>query len=252
LQSAVLLYGLRLVYGATGTIIFSGVAESISGGSGGLLLIIGLVMLIAGLGFKISAAPFHMWSPDVYEGAPTPVTAFLATGSKAASFAILIRVFVGSLGGIQEHWVMLVAVLAALSMLIGNLIAIPQTNIKRMLAYSSIAQAGYIMVGIVAASQSGVKGVMFYSFIYVFATIGAFTVVAAVYNKIKSDEIADYSGLAQRAPLAATVLLVFMLSIACIPLLAGFVGKFYLFMSIVDGYMWLVPFQRCTRSSLRD
>ncbi|KUO59008.1 MAG: NADH-quinone oxidoreductase subunit N [Gracilibacter sp. BRH_c7a] len=240
MSSAVLLYGLSLVYGATGTILFAEVAQSIIDGSGGLLLIIGLVMLIAGLGFKVSAAPFHMWSPDVYEGAPTSVTAFLATGSKAASFAILIRVFVGSLTGIQEHWVMLVAVLAALSMLIGNLIAIPQTNIKRMLAYSSVAQAGYIMVGIVAASQSGVKGVMFYSFIYVFATMGAFTVVAAVYNKIKSDEIADYAGLAQRAPLAATVLLVCMLSMAGIPLLAGFVGKFYLFMAIVDGYMWLV------------
>lgn len=240
MSSAVLLYGLSLVYGGTGTILFTGVAQSITDGSGGLLLIVGLVMLIAGLGFKVSAAPFHMWSPDVYEGAPTSVTAFLATGSKAASFAILIRIFVGSFSGIQEHWVMLVAVLAALSMLIGNLVAIPQTNIKRMLAYSSVAQAGYIMVGIVAASQAGVKGVMFYSFIYVFATVGAFTVVSAVYNKTKSDEIADYAGLAQRAPLAATVLLVCMLSMAGIPLLAGFVGKFYLFMAIADGYMWLV------------
>ena len=195
---------------------------------------------VAGLGFKVSVAPFHMWSPDVYEGAPTPVTAFLATASKAASFAILIRVFVGSFAGLQENWVMLVAILAALSMLIGNLVAIPQTNIKRMLAYSSIAQAGYIMVGVVAANQSGIKGVMFYAFIYVFATVGAFTVVAAVYNKIKSDEIADYAGLVQRAPLAATVLLVCMLSMAGIPLFAGFVGKFYLFMSVVDGYMWLV------------
>ena len=240
MSSAVLLYGLSLVYGATGTILLKEVAQSIIDGSGGLLLIVGLVMLVAGLGFKVSVAPFHMWSPDVYEGAPTPVTAFLATASKAASFAILIRVFIGSLTGIQEHWVMLLAILAALSMLIGNLIAIPQTNIKRMLAYSSIAQAGYIMVGVVAASHAGIKGVMFYAFIYVFATVGAFTVVAAVYNKIKSDEIADYAGLAQRAPFAATVLLVCMLSMAGIPLFAGFVGKFYLFMSVVDGFMWLV------------
>lgn len=240
MSSAVLLYGLSLVYGATGTILFTEVAQNIMDGSGGALLLVGLVMLIAGLGFKVSAAPFHMWSPDVYEGAPTPVTSFLATGSKAASFAILIRIFIESLGGIQESWVMLVAVLAAISMVIGNLIAIPQTNIKRMLAYSGIAQAGYIMVGIVAASHAGVKGVLFYSFIYVFATVGAFTVVAAVYNKIKSDEIADYAGLAQRAPLAASVLLVCMLSMAGIPILAGFVGKFYLFMAIVDGYLWLV------------
>lgn len=240
LSSAVLLYGLSLVYGATGTIIIRQVAQDIAAGSGSPLLIIGLTMLIAGFGFKVSAAPFHMWSPDVYEGAPTPVTAFLAVGSKAASFAILIRVFVDGLAGIHMQWAILIAVLAALSMVIGNLAAFPQTNIKRMLAYSSIAQAGYILVGLISATPAGIKAVMFYAFLYLFATIGAFTVVAAVYNKIKSDEIADYAGLSQRAPLAATVMLVCLLSMAGIPPLAGFVGKFYLFMTIADGYLWLV------------
>lgn len=240
LSSAVLLYGLSLVYGATGTIIISQIAQKLVAGSAGPLLIVGLAMLVAGFGFKVSAAPFHMWSPDVYEGAPTPVTAFLAVGSKAASFAILIRVFVSGLYGIHDEWAMLIAVLAAISMVIGNLVAMAQTNIKRMLAYSSIAQAGYILVGLVTATQSGVKGIMFYTFLYLFATIGAFTVVAAVYTKINSDEISDYAGLSQRAPLAAVVLLVCFLSMAGIPPLAGFVGKFYLFMSIVDSYLWLV------------
>ncbi|MCL5289870.1 MAG: NADH-quinone oxidoreductase subunit N [Bacillota bacterium] len=240
MSSAVTLYGLSLVYGATGTIIIGEVAEAVARGGNSPLLVIGLTMLVAGLGFKVAAVPFHMWSPDVYEGAPTPVTSFLAVGSKAASFAILLRLFLGGLGDLHGQWAMLVAVLAALSMLVGNLVAIPQTNIKRMLAYSSIAQAGYILVGLVAATEAGVKGVMFYAFLYIFATVGAFTVVAAVYNKIKSDEIADYAGLVQRAPLAATVMLICLLSMAGIPPLAGFVGKFYLFQTVVQGYMWLV------------
>ncbi|GAB6180624.1 NADH-quinone oxidoreductase subunit N [Desulfotomaculum defluvii] len=239
-STAVLLYGLSLVYGTTGTIMIGEVAQSIAGGVNSPLLIVGIVMLVAGLGFKISAVPFHMWSPDVYEGAPTPVTAFLAVGSKAASFAVLLRLFLGSFGAIQEHWVGLIAVLAALSMVIGNLVAIPQTNIKRMLAYSSIAQAGYILVGLVAVSEAGIKGVMFYAFLYVFATIGAFTVVAAVSNQTGSDEIEDYAGLIQRAPLAASVMLVSLLSMAGIPPLAGFVGKFYIFQTVVQEHMWLV------------
>lgn len=239
LSSAVLLYGLSLIYGATGTIIISQVAASLGYGTISPLLIIGLVMLVAGLGFKVSAVPFHMWSPDVYEGAPTPVTSFLAVGSKAASFAVLLRLFVGGLPALNPQWAMLVAVLAALSMVIGNLVAFPQTNIKRMLAYSSIAQAGYMLVGLVTASEAGVKGILFYAFLYVFATVGAFTVVAVVYNKIQSDEIADYAGLAQRSPLAAVVMLVCLLSMAGIPPLAGFVGKFYLFKTVIEGYMWL-------------
>lgn len=240
MSTAVLLYGLSLVFGTTGTILIGEVASKVAAGGNSPLLIVGLVMLVAGLGFKVSAVPFHMWTPDVYEGAPTPVTSFLAVGSKAASFAVLLRLFVGGFGAIQEHWVMLIAVLAALSIVIGNLVAIPQTNIKRMLAYSSIAQAGYILVGLVAVSEAGIKGVMFYAFLYIFATIGAFTVVAAVSNETGSDEIADYAGLIQRAPLAASVMLISFLSMAGIPPLAGFVGKFYLFQSVIQDHMWLV------------
>ncbi|MTI79884.1 MAG: NADH-quinone oxidoreductase subunit N [Firmicutes bacterium] len=239
ISSAALLYGLSLVYGMSGTIMIYDVARMVVGGSVSPLFVFGLVLLVAGLGFKISTVPFHMWSPDVYEGAPTPVTAFLAVGSKAASFAILLRLFMGGFIGVAETWVLLVAILAAMSMVIGNLLAIPQTNIKRMLAYSSIAQAGYILVGLVAATEAGVKGVMFYSFLYVFATMGAFVVVTAVYDKVKSDEIADYAGLAQRAPLLAVVLTISMLSMAGIPPLAGFAGKLYLFKAIIADYFWL-------------
>jgi NADH-quinone oxidoreductase subunit N len=180
-----------------------------------------------------------MWTPDVYEGAPTPVTSFLAVGSKAASFAILLRVFVAALPGLWAHWTMLVAILSAVTIIVGNLVAIPQTNIKRLLAYSSIAQAGYILVGLVTASEAGIKGVMFYAFLYVFATIGAFTVAAYFYNVTGSDEIKDYAGLSQRSPLMAAVMVISMLSMAGIPPLAGFVGKFYLFKTIVDNYLWL-------------
>lgn len=238
-SSATMLYGLSLVYGTTGTIMIYEIAEIIVAGQLSPLLVFGLALLVAGLGFKVAVVPFHMWSPDVYQGAPTPVTAYLAVGSKAASFAIMVRLFMGGLIGTAGTWVMLIAILAAMTMIIGNLMAIPQTNIKRMLAYSSIAQAGYILVGLVAATEAGVKGIMFYSFLYVFATMGAFVVVAAVYDKLKSEDIADYAGMAKRAPLLAAVLTISMLSMAGIPPLAGFVGKFYLFKVIVADYFWL-------------
>lgn len=242
MSSGVLLYGLSLVYGMTGTIVITDVAVQIKAmGSMPLALIVGIVFLVVGFGFKISAVPFQMWSPDVYEGAPTPVTAFLAAGSKAAAFAALLRVFLFAFPAYAVHWKLLFAGLAVLTIVVGNLVAIPQTNIKRMLAYSSIAQAGYIMTGVIAASTAGVKGVAFYSMIYVFATIGAFTVVMNFSASTGSDEIKDYAGLAQRSPLMAAVLTVCFLSMAGIPPLAGFVGKFYLFSAIVnEGYLWLV------------
>ncbi len=239
-SSAVLLYGLSLVYGYTGSIVIYEVGVFVKTNPLNPILIIGLTMLVAGLGFKISAVPFHMWSPDIYEGAPTPITSYLALGSKAASFALLIRIFMTGLSGVWVHWVMLFAVLAALTMILGNLIAIPQTNVKRMLAYSSVAQAGYMLVGMVAVSQAGIKGIMFYAFLYVFATVGAFTVVTYYYTIVKSDEISDYAGLSQRSPLMAAVLVVSMLSMAGIPPLAGFVGKVYLFTSIAQDYLWLM------------
>ncbi len=239
LSSAALLYGISLVYGMTGTVIIYDIAEIIISGQVSPVLFFGLALLVAGLGFKVSAVPFHMWTPDVYEGAPVPVTAYLAVGSKAASLAILLRVFIGGLIYTADSWMPLIALLAALSMVIGNLVAIVQTNIKRLLAYSSIAQAGYILVGLVAATEAGIKGVMFYTFLYVFAVMGAFVVIAVVYDQIKSEEIADYAGLAQRAPLLAAVLTVSLLSMAGIPPLAGFVGKFYLFQTIIADYFWL-------------
>lgn len=241
LSSAVLLFGLSLVYGLTGTATILEVTEALfSPGAFTPALALGMVMLVAGLGFKISAVPFHMWSPDIYEGAPTPVTAFLAVGSKAASFAVLIRVFAASFAGVYENWAMLIAILSAVTILVGNLMAIPQTNIKRMLAYSSIAQAGYILVGLVTAYPPGLKGVMFYAFLYVFATVGAFTVAGHFYTVTGSEEIKDMAGLSQRSPLMAAVMLVCMLSMAGIPPLAGFAGKLYLFMTIVEDYLWLV------------
>ncbi|MCF8010706.1 MAG: NADH-quinone oxidoreductase subunit N [Clostridiales bacterium] len=239
MSSAVLLYGLSLIYGLTGEIKIYEVARAVASGDVSPALILGTVLLVAGLGFKISAVPFHMWSPDVYEGAPTPITAFLAVGSKAASFALVIRIFIGALPGIWQHWALVVAILSAVTIIVGNLVAIPQDNIKRLLAYSSIAQAGYIMVGLVTATEAGVKGIMFYVFLYIFATVGAFTVAGYFYNKTGSDKIKDYAGLSQRSPLMAAVMLVSMLSMAGIPPLAGFVGKFYLFSTIVSDYLWL-------------
>ena len=242
LSSAVLLYGLSLVYGMTGTTVIADVAVKIKDlGSMPPALLVGLVFLIAGFGFKISAVPFQMWSPDVYEGAPTPVTAFLAAGSKAAAFATLVRVFFIAFPAYEIQWKLLFAALAALTIIVGNLVAIPQTNIKRMLAYSSIAQAGYIMTGVVAGNTAGVKGIAFYGMLYVFATMGAFIAVMNFSANTGSDEIKDYAGLAQRSPLMASVLTISLLSMAGIPPLAGFAGKFYLFSSIVNqGYLWLV------------
>jgi len=237
MSSAVLLYGMSLVYGITGTVIISQIASGIRVEPA---LILGLVFLLAGFGFKISAVPFQMWAPDIYEGAPTPVTAYLAVGSKAAGFVVLLRVFLSAFPDLASSWVNLVAILAAATIIFGNLVAIPQTNIKRLLAYSSIAQAGYILVGLVAVSELGAKGVMFYSMLYVFANVGAFAVAIAVGAFTGSDEIKDFAGLSQRSPFLASAMVVFLLSMAGIPPLAGFVGKFYLFAAIVEkGFLWL-------------
>ncbi len=237
-SSAILLYGISLIYGLTGSTELVKIA-SVLGGNLSPASFLATVFLLAGLGFKISLVPFHLWAPDVYEGAPTPVTAFLAIASKAAAFAVLIRLYLLTMNS-QAFSVTgqsLLIVMASLTMILGNLIAIPQTNIKRLLAYSSIAQAGYLMVGIIAESTAGIKGVLFYAMIYVFANMGAFAVATHVAERQGSSEIKDFAGLWRRSPLAAVVMTASFLSLAGIPPLAGFVGKFYLFSAVMDqGY----------------
>ncbi len=253
--SAVLLYGMALVFGLTGETQLGAIASSLqSMGLQSLLdspaLLLGIVMLIAGFGFKIAAVPFQMWVPDVYEGAPTPVTAYLSVGSKAAGFAIILRVFFSAFNApswLSENWGLIFAALAVISMIIGNVVAIPQTNIKRMLGYSSIAQAGYLMVGLAAfgfapaAEVIGQSGVMFFLASYALTNLGAFIAIIAISNKIDSDEIADYAGMAKRAPVLALALTLCLISLIGMPPAAGFMGKFYIFRAaVVNGLLWLV------------
>jgi NADH-quinone oxidoreductase subunit N len=199
-------------------------------------------MIVAGLAFKISLAPFHMWTPDVYEGAPTPITAYLSVASKTAGFSAFVRLFwVGlSVPALQPTWIGLFAVLAVLSIILGNLEALPQRNIKRLMAYSSIAQAGYISTGFLAGGQLGLTAVLFYLFVYLFANMGVFLAITIVYAKTGSDQIEDYAGMWKRSPLIGVVLLVCLLSLAGVPPFAGFSGKWYLFgAAISKGYTWI-------------
>ena len=246
ISSALLLYGISLIYGLTGTTFLTEVKTTLivrflSTGNIGPALVLGFIFMIAGFGFKLALVPFHMWVPDVYEGAPTPITAFLSVASKAAGIVAFLRVFFGSFLIFQMDWVLLMAVLASLAMIIGNVIALLQTNIKRMLAYSSIAQIGYILLGVVAATSRGVSSVAFYTFVYLFANMGAFITAIAFSHTTGSDEIKDYAGLSRRSPAFAAMMAVFMLSLVGIPPLAGFVGKYYLFSAAIEqGYIWLV------------
>src|SRR5512147_751862 len=213
------------------------------------MILIATILLVVGFGFKLAVVPFHMWTPDVYEGAPTSVTAFMAVASKAASFAAFLRVFVEGLGGFKADWSNLLLLLCVVTLILGNLVAIVQTNIKRMLAYSSIAHAGYALIGLVAAGRnmgesggtSGLASVMLYLAFYAFMTLGAFAVIG-MFRKggLEGEEIEDFSGLAKRQPMAAFLMLVFMVSLAGIPPTAGFIGKFYVFMAAVEaGLAWL-------------
>lgn len=240
MSSAVLLYGLSLFYGLSGTTDFGGFAKYAQSGIVSPMFVVAVIMLLAGLGFKISAVPFHMWSPDIYEGAPTPITAFLATGSKVAAFAVLIRMLTLMLKDNYAMFVGILIMLAVLTMIVGNLIAIPQKNIKRMLAYSSISHAGYILLGLVAFTDLGISAMLYYIFIYIFATLGAFSSVVALADSTGSDEIESFRGMWKRSPFITAVLMISLLSMAGIPPAAGFIGKFYLFASIVNqGYVWL-------------
>jgi NADH-quinone oxidoreductase subunit N len=206
-------------------------------------------MLIAGFGFKIAAVPFQMWVPDVYEGAPTSVTAYLSVASKAAGFAIILRIFVTAfdIPWLSQNWGMIFAVLAVISMIIGNVVAIPQTNIKRMLGYSSIAQAGYLMVGLAtlgyaaAGDVAGQTGIIFFLTSYALTNLGAFAVVIAISHRIDSDMIADYAGLLKRAPVMALALTLCLISLIGMPPASGFMAKFYIFSAAAqNGLVWLV------------
>jgi NADH-quinone oxidoreductase subunit N len=253
--SAVLLFGMALVFGFTGKTHLGEIAGSIQGMSlAGVLdspgLILGMVLMVAGFGFKIAAIPFHMWVPDVYEGAPTPITAYLSVASKAAGFAIILRVFYSAFGlpsWLSLDWGLVFAVLAAIGMTLGNIIAIPQTNIKRMLGYSSIAQAGYLMVGLAvvgfssAAEVVGRSSLLFFLASYALTNLGAFTAIIAISNKVGSDLIQDYSGMGKRAPLLALALTLCLISLIGMPPAAGFMAKFYIFSGAVQhDLLWLV------------
>jgi NADH-quinone oxidoreductase subunit N len=205
--------------------------------------VIALLLVLAGFGFKVAAVPFHFWTPDVYEGAPTPVTAFVSTASKAASFALLMRVF-SAIWPVEvvPYWAGLAAAIAAVTMTLGNVLALVQRNIKRMLAYSSIAQAGYTLIGVVALTQTslGAAAVAFYMFMYVLTNILAFAVIIIVSNTTGSDQIADFAGLSRRSMPLALMMVLSLLSLGGVPPLAGFFGKFFLFAAAVDaGYVWL-------------
>ncbi len=238
-----LLYGIALTYGATGTLKLEPIRDALARGVGlgNPLLLLGSGMMLIGFGFKIAAVPFHMWTPDVYEGAPTPITAYMATGVKLAAFAGFMRVFSLHLIAVSADWSTALWLMAALTMTAGNLAAIVQTNIKRMLAYSAIAHAGYLLVAMTAALPLAGAAMLYYLVGYVFGNLGAFAVVIALERRGESsDLIADYRGLAQRHPGLAVAMAIFMLSLAGVPPLVGFVGKFYLFSAAVQaGLVWL-------------
>jgi NADH-quinone oxidoreductase subunit N len=242
-STGVLLYGMVLLYGFAGGTGLDAIAKAAAmAGPRNPALLMAMVLLAAGFGFKIAAVPFHMYLPDMYEGAPTPVVAYMAGAAELAGMAVILRVFLLAMPTLQVEWSLLFWVLAVLTMTIGNLVAIAQANLKRMLAYSTIAHMGYLLIGPVVGSQLGVAAVLFYSLTYALMTIGAFGMVILLQRgTVRGDQIDDFTGLAQKSPLSAAIMLLFLLSLTGIPPTAGFVGKFYLFAAAVEaGYIWLV------------
>ncbi len=239
--SGFLLYGIALIYGTTGSVQLGRIAVYVGTHGGSTMLFIGIAMLIVGFGFKIAAAPFHVWAPDVYEGAPTTVTAFMAVGVKAAAFASFARVFLYALGAVHAQWEGVIWILAVLTMTVGNVTALVQNNVKRMLAYSSVAHAGYLLVAMVAGKELGGAAMMYYLVAYGLMNLGAFGVIVAVGRKGEpNEEFSDFAGLGFRYPLLAMAMTVFMLSLTGVPPLVGFTGKFYIFSAAVKaGYIWL-------------
>ncbi|HWO56282.1 MAG TPA: NADH-quinone oxidoreductase subunit N [bacterium] len=245
ISSAILLYGIALLYGLTQSTDLQTIKTAVWGmymdGPFPPGMTLALIFILAGFGFKLALAPFHMWVPDVYEGAPTPITAYLSVASKAAALAAFVRVFFVGLESAEGIWGHAIAALAALAMIVGNVTAIVQTNIKRMLAYSSVAQIGYVMVGAVALDAYGATAMAYYMLAYLFTNMGAFICVIAFSERTGSDEIMDYSGLARRSPMLAAFFTLFLISLTGIPPTAGFLAKYYVFLAGINaGYMWLV------------
>jgi NADH-quinone oxidoreductase subunit N len=252
--SAFTLFGISLIYGMSGSTGLAAIANRLAAAPMQPLLATGIVMTLIGFAFKIAAAPFHLWAPDAYQGAPVPSAAFIASGSKVASFVVLGKIVLVGFGPVHGNagwhamvagWSALLAVLAALSILIGNLVALAQTNVRRLLAYSAVAHGGYTLLGLVAGSRDGFSATLFYAAVYAITLLGAFGVVAVVRSETGGDDLKNFSGLAGRAPLLAGCMAVFMLSLAGIPPLAGFFGKFYLFSAALRaggnyGLLWLV------------
>jgi NADH-quinone oxidoreductase subunit N len=249
-SSALLLFGISQIYGLLGTTRFDGISEALAATetlSPGVL--IGLVLIIAGLGFKVAAVPFHMWAPDAYEGAPIPITAFLAVGSKAAAFALILRLFTEAFMPAVGDWQLILMIMAALTMVVGNLGALVQTNLKRLLAYSSIGHVGYLLMGVAAlASVSGdsavshlaSNGIMLHLVAYAITNMAAFLSVSAIFNATGSDEISGMAGVGRRAPVVAMVFAASLFSLAGLPIFAGFISKFYLFTAAAtQGLLWL-------------
>ncbi len=256
-SSGILLYGMSLVYGAAGSTNLGEIAQSVGQAIGTLpagteqaasglrpLLLLGMIALAAGLFFKVAAVPFHMWAPDAYEGAPTSVTAFLSTGSKAASFALYARIFLEALPSMREDWAPLLGLVAAITIMVGNWAAVTQENSKRLLAYSSISNAGYLLLGLVAANRYGYIGLVIYLLVYTLMNMGAFAVIISLRRRgIIGDNVDDLTGLAHKAPGMAAMMTVFMLSLGGLPVTGGFIGKYFLFGGLIqrgaaDGKTW--------------
>jgi NADH-quinone oxidoreductase subunit N len=257
-SSGILLYGMSLLYGVAGSTNLGAIsrevtvalspASDLAGPTLRPMLVLAMIALGAGLFFKIAAVPFHMWAPDAYEGAPTSVTAFLSTGSKAASFALLARIFLEALGGMRVDWAPLLGLVAAITILVGNWAAVTQTNAKRLLAYSSVSNAGYLLLGVIAANRYGYTGLVVYLVVYTFMNVGAFGVIIALRRHgVLGDEVDDLTGLGQKAPGLALMMAIFMLSLGGLPVTGGFIGKWFLFGGIIqrgrvdeqNWYYWL-------------
>lgn len=241
LSSGMLLYGISLVYGASGSLQFDVIAQALAGHGNSTLFMIGIVFVMAGFAFKISAVPFHMWAPDVYEGSPTPVTAFFASAPKVAAMVLILRVLYDAFGTAPHIWFQIILALSLLSMVVGAFAAIGQKNVKRMLAFSSVGHMGYALVGLAAGTVAGIQGVLFYMGVYAITTLGAFACIMCLRNRDHDPQnIEDFAGLGQRDPVIAFILSAILFSLAGIPPLAGFFAKFYVFYAAIQqGLIWL-------------